>query len=86
MRKEHVLSPSKSKVDLLWHSRLIEPIRAMASTSPTTFFAAKTDLTSLSLPARRRRRCGVDLETVRSLVEMPGCDTTRYVSEGQPLI
>jgi hypothetical protein len=75
--KKHVLSPSKSKVVLVLHSRLIEATKAMASTCPTTFFAAKTDFTSLSLPARRRRRWGVDLETVRSSVETPGCDTTR---------
>ncbi|KAG9966627.1 hypothetical protein KCU61_g186, partial [Aureobasidium melanogenum] len=35
----------------------------MPSTSPTTFLAAKIDLTFSSLPDRRRRRCGVDLET-----------------------
>jgi len=68
------------------HSRLIEVTIALASTCPTTFFAAYTDFTLLSLPARRRRRWGVDLETVRSSVVRPGCDTRSHLSDGQPLI
>ena len=87
--KKHILSPSKSKVlnPFLDSSqpRWTFDTNFMASTSPTTSFTAKTDLTFSSLPERRRRRWGVDLETVRSLVETPGCDTKTYVSDGQSL-
>jgi hypothetical protein len=61
------------------------PTKLMALTSPTTFLTVYSDLTFASWLESRRRRCGVDLDTERSLGETPGCDTTTYVFDGQSL-